>query len=52
MIDRIKIRGKVTVQVLDENGNVKRVKPGFFRRMLHLQGRQMVAKHHNIVTRE
>jgi hypothetical protein len=52
MKDRIKIKGRVTVQVLDENGNVKRVKPGFFRRMLGLNGRQMVAKHHNIVTRE
>jgi hypothetical protein len=50
--EKIKIRGKVTVQVLDENGNVKRVKPGFFRRMLRLQGRRMVARQHNIVTRE
>ena len=39
MRERIKIKGLVTVQVLDENGNVKRDKPGFFRRMLHLQGR-------------
>ena len=52
MKDRIKIKGRVTVQVLDENGNVKRVKPGFFRRMLHLQGRRMEYRHHNIVTRE
>jgi len=52
MKEKIKIKGRVTVQVLDENGNVKRVKPGFFRRMLHLQGRQMVSRHHNIVTRE
>jgi len=52
MKDRIKIRGRVTVQVLDGNGNVKRVKPGFFRRMLGLHGRKMAARHHNIVTRE
>ena len=52
MKDKIKIRGRVTVQVLDENGNVKRIKPGFFRRMLHLQGRRMEYRHHNIVTRE
>jgi len=52
MKDKIKIKGRVTVRVLDENGNVKRVKPGFFRRMLCLQGRQMVSRHHNIVTRE
>jgi len=52
MKDKIKIKGRVTVQVLDGNGNVKRVKPGFFRRMLHLQGRRMEYQHHNIVTRE
>jgi len=52
MKDRIKIKGRVTVQVLDGNGNVKRVKPGFFRRMFHLQGRRMEYRHHNIVTRE
>jgi hypothetical protein len=52
MRDRIKLKGKVTITVFDENGNVKRNKPGFFRRMLGLNGRQMVAKHHNIVTRE
>jgi len=52
MRDRIKIKGRVTIRVLDENGNVKRIKPGFFRRMLGLQGRQMVVKHHNIITRE
>jgi hypothetical protein len=52
MREKIKIKGRVTVQVLDEDGNVKRVKPGFFRRMLGLQGQQMVARHHNIVTRE
>jgi hypothetical protein len=52
MKDRIKIKGRVTVKVLDENGNVKRVKPGFFRRMLGLNGRRMEYRHHNIVTRE
>jgi len=52
MKEKIKVKGKVTVQVLDKNGNVKRLKPGFFRRMLGYQGRQMVSTHHNIVTRE
>jgi hypothetical protein len=52
MKDRIKIRGKVTVKVTDSSGNVKRHKPGFFRRMLGITGRRMVYKHHNIVTRE
>jgi hypothetical protein len=52
MKDKIKIKGQVTVQVLDNNGNLKRHKPGFFRRMLGIQGRQMAFRHHNIVTRE
>jgi hypothetical protein len=38
--------------VLDENGNVKRRVPGWFRRLFMLPGRLMVFKHHNIVTRE
>ena len=52
MKDRIKIRGKVTVTVLDNKGMVKRRKPGLFRRLLGMQGRLMVYAHHNIVTRE
>ena len=52
MKEKIKIKGQVTVQVLDKDGNVKRHKPGFFRRMLGLQGKQIITRHHNIVTRE
>jgi hypothetical protein len=52
MRDRIRIRGQVTVRVLDENGNVKRHRPGLFRRLLRWPGRFMVSRHHNIVTRE
>jgi hypothetical protein len=52
MKDRIKIRGKVTVLVLDKDGNVKRHKPGWFGRLLKLPGRLMEYCHHNIVTRE
>ena len=52
MKDRIKIKGIVTVQVLDKDGNVKRKKPNFFRRVFHVQGRKMMSKHHNIVTRQ
>jgi hypothetical protein len=52
MKDRIKIRGRVTVRVLDGNGNTKRVKPGFFCRIIGLPGRAMEYCHHNIVTRE
>ncbi len=52
MKDKIRIRGLVTVQVLDKDGNVKQVKPSFFRRVFHVQGRKMITCHHNIVTRQ
>jgi hypothetical protein len=52
MKDKIKIQGRVTVRVLDKNGNVKRRTPGWFRRLLKLPGRLMEYRHHNIVTRE
>ena len=52
MKDRIKIKGKVTVQVFDSNGNLKRHSPGFFRRLLNLPGKTMSQEFHNIVTRE
>ena len=52
MKDRIKIRGMVTVRVLDSEGNVKRRAPGWFRRLFQLKGRLTEYHHHNIVTRE
>ena len=52
MKDRIKIKGRVTVRILDKDGNVKRRVPGWFGRMLKLRGRLMEYHHHNIVTRE
>ena len=52
MKERIRIKGKVTVRVLDGNGNVKRKAPGWFARLLKMQGRIMESCHHNIVTRE
>ena len=52
MKDLIKIRGLVTVRVLDKDGNVKRNTPSLLRRMLKLKGRLMEYCHHNIVTRE
>ena len=52
MRDRIRIKGLVTVRVLDSNGNVKRKAPGFFGRLLKLRGRLMEFRHHNIVTRQ
>ena len=52
MKDSIKIRGMVTVRVLDRDGNVKRCAPRWFERLFHLPGRLMEFCHHNIVTRE
>ena len=52
MKEHIRIKGRVTVRVLDRNGNVKRRKPGFFRRLMGIPGRVMAFSHHNIVTRE
>jgi hypothetical protein len=52
MRDRIRIKGKVTVQVFDEHGKLKRRSPGFMRRFFGLQGEFMVQEFHNIVTRE
>jgi hypothetical protein len=52
MKDCIKIRGKVTIQVFDEHGKLKRRKPSFLRRLFGLQGKFMIQEFHNIVTRE
>ena len=52
MRDRIKIKGLVTVRVLDKDGNVKRRAPGWFGQLFNLPGRFMEYRHHNIVTRE
>ena len=52
MKDRIRIKGNVTVRVLDKDGNIKRRSPGWFGRIFNLPGRLMEYRHHNIVTRE
>ena len=52
MKDKIKIKGLVTVRVLDKDGNVKRRAPGWFGRLLKRPGKPLEYCHHNIVTRE
>jgi len=52
MKEQIRIKGKVTVQVFDNKGNLKRHNPGFIRRLFGLPGKLMVQEFHNIVTRE
>ena len=52
MRDRIRIKGMVTVRVLDKDGNVKRHSSGWLKRLFKLRGRFMEYRRHNIVTRE
>jgi hypothetical protein len=52
MKDKIRINGKVTVQVFDQHGKIKRQRPGFLRRLFGLRGKFMIQEFHNIVTRE
>jgi len=52
MRDKIRIRGMVTVRVMDGNGCLKRKRPGLIGRLLGLRGGLMVYRRHNIVTRE
>jgi hypothetical protein len=52
MKDTIRIKGMVTVRVLDRDGNIKRRAPGWFGRLLRLRGRPLEQRYHNIVTRE
>ena len=52
MKDRLRIKGKVTVQVFDQFGKVKRKSPGFWRRLFRLPGELVIQEFDNIVTRE
>ena len=52
MREKMGISGRVTITVMDEQGNVKRRKPGFLRRLLRLDGKPMKQTHHNIITRQ
>jgi hypothetical protein len=52
MKDRIKIKGMVTVRVMDKDGKVKRRAPGWFGRLFRVPGRLVEQRFHNIVTRE
>jgi hypothetical protein len=52
MKDRLRVKGLVTVRVLDKDGNVKRRPQTWFRRLFHIPGKLCEQKFHNIVTRE
>jgi hypothetical protein len=52
MKDRLRVKGAVTVRVLDRDGNVKRRPQTWFRRLLRIPGRLMEQRFHNIVTRQ
>jgi hypothetical protein len=52
MREHIRVKGMVSIRVLDKDGNIKRRAPGWFRRLLRLRGRPYIQRFHNIVTRE
>jgi len=52
MNDKLRVKGRVTVQVFDQHGKLKRRKPNILQRLLGLQGAFMIYEFHNIVTRE
>lgn len=50
MKEKTAVRGKITVRVLDENGNVKRDEAGFIQKLFKLNGKKIERVNHNIVT--
>jgi hypothetical protein len=52
MKDRLRVKGLVTIRILDKEGKVKRQPQSWFRRVFNIPGRLMEQYHHNIVTRE
>jgi hypothetical protein len=52
MKDRLRVKGLVTIRVLDKEGKVKRRPQSLFRKVFHIPGRFMEQHHHNIITRE
>ena len=52
MKDKPKIKGTVTVRILDKDGKVKRKPPGALRRLLGREGKPFSARHHNIITNQ
>lgn len=47
-----KLKGMVTVSVLDEKGNVKKKPNNFIRKLFGLPEKKMVFKHHNTITNQ
>ena len=52
MKSKYRIRGKIRVCVRGPDGQVKRLEPGFLRRLLGLPGKPMISLRHNTVTRQ
>lgn len=52
MRDRIRVRGMVTVRVIDREGNVRRKGRCWLCRLLKIPAAKMESRWHNIVTRE
>jgi hypothetical protein len=52
MKDRLRVKGLVTVRVLDKDGKVKRRPRNWVRRLFRIPGKLCEQRFHNIVTRE
>lgn len=52
MISKYRIKGTVRVCVIGPDGKIKLHEPSWWRRALGLQGKPMLSRHHNTVTRQ
>jgi len=52
MKDTQRLKGLVTVTVLDKDGNIKTKPRSFLRKLLGLPAKQMIYKHHNTITNQ
>ena len=50
--NKVGLRGKLTAVVYGPDGNIKRHKPNWLRKLLGLPGKLMISVNHNIVTNE
>lgn len=47
-----RLKGMVTVTVLDENGNVKKIPNNLIRKLFRLPEKEMIFRHHNTITNQ
>ena len=47
-----RLKGMVTVTVLDENGKVKKIPNNLIRKLFRLPEKEMIFRHHNTITNQ